>query len=67
MKTVYIILFLIDTLVLVLLAFLFLKGLDSRENGFTLTLLIAGISLSTTMLAYLLYSYIKQPVGKNRE
>jgi hypothetical protein len=67
MKIVYTILFFIDTLLLIALAFLFLKLSDTGMSVATLVSVIAGIIVSILLLVYLLYRYIKLPTIRHED
>lgn len=59
MKIVYIILFFLDTAVLMGLAFVFFKLMDSGKYGWSITFIGSGILLSILLLIYLLINYLK--------
>ncbi len=67
MKIVYTILFFIDTLLLIALAFLFLKLSDAGMSAATLVSVIAGIIVSILLLVYFLYRYIKLPTIRHED
>jgi len=68
MKTLFVILFLIDTGLLVCLSYLFLQMLDMNSNPWLIILDFAGMMTSIIALAFLLSNYIKQPTdnGPNK-
>ncbi|HXB30432.1 MAG TPA: hypothetical protein VNW49_11465 [Puia sp.] len=61
MKTLFAILFLIDTGLLVCMSYLFLQMLDMDGNLWLIILDFAGMMTSIIGLAFLLSNYIKQP------
>ena len=61
MKIIYIILFLLDTLVLISLSFIFFRMIDDGGHAWSLTFTISGILISICLLIYLLVNYIKIP------
>ena len=68
MKTLFVILFLIDTGLLVCLSYLFLQMLDMNSNPWLIILDFLGMMTSIIVLAFLLGNYIKQPLdnGPNK-
>ncbi|HUR11770.1 MAG TPA: hypothetical protein VM012_10400 [Flavitalea sp.] len=65
MKTVYTILFFLDTLALVLLTYLFLKLSDQRTGEFTAMALFGGIIVCILLMVFITIRFIKLP-GSNR-
>ncbi|MBS1928442.1 MAG: hypothetical protein IT254_12170 [Chitinophagaceae bacterium] len=65
MKLLYIILFLLDTAILVLLCLLLLWLFDKHSPAFTLIATIAGIILSIVLLIFCLDKYTNLPTGSN--
>ncbi len=61
MRALFIILFLTDTLIMVLLAFFFLARLDAGMNMKTLALLLTAIIMAILLLVYLLYRFLHLP------
>jgi len=61
MKTLFAILFIIATGLLVCLAYLFLRMLDMNSNLWLIILDFVGMMTSIIVLAFLLSNYIKQP------
>jgi hypothetical protein len=61
MKIIYTILFFADTLILIVLAFLFLKLKDMGMNGATFIALIAAIIFCIALLVYFILHYLKLP------
>jgi len=65
MKLFYIILFFVDTAVLVLLCLLLLWLFDKHFPAYTLIATISGIILSIILLIFCLDRYTKLPTGSN--
>ncbi len=61
MKIIYTILFFGDTLILFILARIFLKLIDAGMDKSTFALLLSGIILSIVLLVLFMLSYIKLP------
>lgn len=61
MKIVYTILFFADTLLLIVLSFLFLKMIDNSVHGWPITLLASAIIGSILLLIFFLLHYLKLP------
>ena len=59
MKIIYIILFFLDTAVLMALAFVFFHLMDTGKYGWSITFIGSGILLSILLLIYLLVNYLK--------
>lgn len=59
MKIIYIILFFLDTAVLMTLAFVFFRLMDAGKYGWSITFIGSGILLSILLLIYLLVNYLK--------
>jgi len=67
MRYLYTILFFADTLIFLVLAYLFFRKCDSGNSSRTLALITTGIVVSISLLALLLRSYLKLPHDKHRE
>jgi hypothetical protein len=63
MKTLYTILFFIDTVLLVLLSWYLFKMIDKGAGAGTFACIIAGMLLSIASLTFLLFRYLKQPLN----
>ena len=61
MKIIYTILFFVDTLILIVLAFLFLKLKDVGMNGATFIMILVAIIFSIALLVYFILHYLKLP------
>jgi hypothetical protein len=61
MKIIYIILFFLDTAVLMALAYVFFRMVDTGQYGWSITFIGSGILVSILLLIYLLLNYIKTP------
>ena len=61
MKIIYTILFFVDMLALLLLAFVFFKLIDTGISGAPIFFLILAIICSIALLVFLLFKYIKIP------
>jgi predicted neutral ceramidase superfamily lipid hydrolase len=61
MKIMYTILFFTDTMLLILLSFLFLHSLDNGTAHGTLALLLTGIVLCISFLVFFLHRYTRIP------
>jgi RsiW-degrading membrane proteinase PrsW (M82 family) len=59
MRTLYTILFFIDTIALTCLSYLFLQKLDNGSKEWVLFLIFSGIVASIFLLLFLLMNYIK--------
>jgi hypothetical protein len=66
MKVLYTILFFTDTLVLIILAYLFFQFMDTGGSPATLVVLFIAIVICIFMLVYFLLQYIKIPSSENR-
>ncbi|MBX2934675.1 MAG: hypothetical protein KF825_10540 [Ferruginibacter sp.] len=64
MKIIYPILFFLSTLVLLFLAFYLLKSIDAGFGALPIILLISGIILSISFLAFFILRYLKTPSEK---
>ncbi len=62
MKLRLMILFILDTLVLVLLTYFLLSEIESGADLLCLSLLIAGVALSITAFLLLFYKFMRLPV-----
>ena len=67
MKIIYTVLFFADTIVLLILAFLFFKLVDAGTSATPIILLFSGIVCSSAILVYLLFKYIKIPPPNRHE
>ena len=67
MKIIYTVLFFADTIVLLILAFLFFKLVDAGTSATPIILLFSGIVCSIAILIYLLFKYIKIPPPNRHE
>ncbi len=67
MKIIYTVLFFADTLVLLILAFVFFKLVDTGTSITPIILLISGIVCSIAILVYLLFKYIKIPPSNRHQ
>jgi DMSO/TMAO reductase YedYZ heme-binding membrane subunit len=66
MRMRYTILFFADTLLLIVLSYLFLRKLDQGASPAVLVLTFSGIVASIFLLVRLLISYIRQPTDRER-
>jgi len=67
MKVLYTILFFTDTLVLIILAYLFFQFMDTGGSPLTLVVLFIAIVICIFMLVYFLLRYIKIPSSENHQ
>ena len=64
MKTLYTILFFLDTLALILISYLFLKQADKGSSEIGLLALLCGIVLCVIFLIYIMVRFFKHPGSK---
>jgi hypothetical protein len=67
MKIIYTFLFFVNTLVLLLLAFLLLKMIDNGITTAKLICMLSGILLSIALLIFLLSHYLKSPSSNSHK
>jgi len=67
MKILYTLLFFVDTLVLLLLAFLLLKMIDNGITTGKLIFMLSGILSSIVLLILFLSHYLKSPSSNSRK
>jgi heme/copper-type cytochrome/quinol oxidase subunit 4 len=67
MKAIYTILFFADTLILVVLAYLFLKLMDKGASGWMFSVMLFAIISCVIFLAYLLSHYLKLPSSHHKK
>jgi len=64
MKTLYTILFFLDTLALILIAYLFFKLADKGTSDLGLLALFCGVVVCVISLIYIMVRYFKHPGSK---
>ena len=61
MKIIYTILFFVDTLLLIVLTYLFLKLMDNGMSPIVFILMVLAIVFCIMLLVYFLLNYLKSP------